>query len=577
MVQTAWNGIMGALQAVGDWINSVFGPSFRTFQALVTAVFQAIQILVMAWWKLWMVPILEGVQALLITLGGWFTWLYNNAVKPAFDFIVAIIKTQWAAMSAIFDLVVAGLKIVGGWFVQLYENFVKPQMDAVGAIVKLVWNNVVQPQFELFKAGLGLLGKAFEGAVSAIKTAWNMIQEIVKAPIRFVIETVLNGGLIKGFNWLSDKVGGPHIDNIPMPFATGGVLPGYSPGKDIHKFWSPTGGSLALSGGEAIMRPEFTKAMGGKAGIAKLNKLAMAGLLGSGSKKGNFASGGVHSFAGGGVIDWITSQASSAFSWVGDTASAIWKAFQDPAAYLKGLMPAVTSGGVMGQLATSAGSKVLEAVVTKVKALFTDFQAAYATTGGPVFAKMKEWVMAHLGLPYQWGANGPGAFDCSSFTQQASAAGGVSIPRTSEAQQAAARAIASAALKPGDLGFFGNPAHHVILNMGGGQWAQAPHTGAFTNIGPSSPDSFGATFARGGVFRPLVMDRGGVLPKGLSMVDNRTGSAEELRPPGGNMSVTIELNVDDLAKLHTLDDFLKMLDNARTAARKTQRSGKVNA
>ncbi|MEU9258976.1 hypothetical protein AB0D68_10865 [Streptomyces sp. NPDC048212] len=55
--------------------------------------------------------------------------------------------------------------------------------------------------------------------------------------------------------------------------ATGGVLPGYTPGQDVHVFSSPTAGELHLSGGEAIMRPEVTRAMGHEQ-INKLNQLA---------------------------------------------------------------------------------------------------------------------------------------------------------------------------------------------------------------------------------------------------------------------------------------------------------------
>lgn len=44
--------------------------------------------------------------------------------------------------------------------------------------------------------------------------------------------------------------------------ATGGIVPGYTPGRDVHRFTSETGGALDLSGGEAVMRPEFTRAVG---------------------------------------------------------------------------------------------------------------------------------------------------------------------------------------------------------------------------------------------------------------------------------------------------------------------------
>ncbi|WP_172171047.1 phage tail tape measure protein [Brevibacterium sp. CT2-23B] len=64
-----------------------------------------------------------------------------------------------------------------------------------------------------------------------------------------------------------------------LKFADGGVMPGYTPGRDVHQFYSPTAGNLHLSGGEAIMRPEWTRAMGGEAGVKAQNDAARQGRL----------------------------------------------------------------------------------------------------------------------------------------------------------------------------------------------------------------------------------------------------------------------------------------------------------
>lgn len=72
-------------------------------------------------------------------------------------------------------------------------------------------------------------------------------------------------------------------------YATGGVLPGWTPGRDVHRFYSPTGGRLDLSGGESIMIPQFTRAVGGPAGVARLNDLARRGEIAT----QRFAGGGV--------------------------------------------------------------------------------------------------------------------------------------------------------------------------------------------------------------------------------------------------------------------------------------------
>lgn len=119
----------------------------------------------------------------------------------------------------------------------------------------------------------------FKSAVDGIGTAWSRLQDVAKHPVKFLIETVFNDGLRKVWNNTAAKL--PGIKTIPamaVPkgFATGGILPGYTPGKDVHRFVSPTGGLLDLSGGEAIMRPEVTRAVG-RGGINALNAAARTG------------------------------------------------------------------------------------------------------------------------------------------------------------------------------------------------------------------------------------------------------------------------------------------------------------
>lgn len=85
-----------------------------------------------------------------------------------------------------------------------------------------------------------------------------------------------------------------------------------------------------------------------------------------------------------------------------------------------------------------------------------------------------------LGKPYSYGAEGPGAFDCSGLIQYVYNHVGISLPRTAAAQQAATTPTAKP--KPGDLVFYGTPAHHVGLYLGAGRMIAAPHTGAKVQI-----------------------------------------------------------------------------------------------
>jgi len=102
-----------------------------------------------------------------------------------------------------------------------------------------------------------------------------------------------------------------------------------------------------------------------------------------------------------------------------------------------------------------------------------------ATYTGPTSTQAQKAVAfayAQLGKPYQWGATGPGSFDCSGLVQAAWASAGVSIPRTTYEQWAALPHVSTSALEPGDL-LYMDGIGHVVMYVGDGQIIDAPQTG----------------------------------------------------------------------------------------------------
>ncbi|MGW9302037.1 NlpC/P60 family protein [Streptomyces cyaneofuscatus] len=84
-----------------------------------------------------------------------------------------------------------------------------------------------------------------------------------------------------------------------------------------------------------------------------------------------------------------------------------------------------------------------------------------------------------VGMPYVWGATGPGSFDCSGLTSWAFRQAGVNLPRTSQAQANAGTRINSlSALKPGDLVIMRTDLSHVGFYAGNGQILHSPKPGA---------------------------------------------------------------------------------------------------
>jgi cell wall-associated NlpC family hydrolase len=97
---------------------------------------------------------------------------------------------------------------------------------------------------------------------------------------------------------------------------------------------------------------------------------------------------------------------------------------------------------------------------------------------------------AQLGKPYQWGAQGPGAYDCSGLVWAAYAAAGVHIARTTYQWQQDGPAVPLSQIQPGDLLFYAGSdgtatsPGHVVMYLGGGQVIQAPHTGTDVQVDP---------------------------------------------------------------------------------------------
>ncbi|MFF5500552.1 NlpC/P60 family protein [Streptomyces roseolus] len=107
-----------------------------------------------------------------------------------------------------------------------------------------------------------------------------------------------------------------------------------------------------------------------------------------------------------------------------------------------------------------------------------------ARTPSRAGAEALRFAVDQLGKPYEWGAEGPEAYDCSGLTQRAWAAAGREIPRTSQEQWAELPRVALDELRPGDLVVYFPGATHVALYLGEGLVVQAPRPGARVKVSP---------------------------------------------------------------------------------------------
>ena len=89
------------------------------------------------------------------------------------------------------------------------------------------------------------------------------------------------------------------------------------------------------------------------------------------------------------------------------------------------------------------------------------------------------FALAQRGKPYRWGAEGPGAYDCSGLMWRAWQHAGVSIPRTAEGQRVGLPRVRGK-LRPGDLVIYrtnGPSRRHVAMVVSKGRMVEAPARG----------------------------------------------------------------------------------------------------
>lgn len=293
---------------------------------------------------------------------GMFKGLWKDHVKPDLQAWPKRIHDAWSVLSKLGKwLYDHSLGYVFNAFKNLWKDHIKPELGKWWDRIKTVLNplkdlakwaktHVLDPLLNMFKNFFGRNGhirNALDTGVGAIGKIWDKLKGLAGSPVRFLVETVYSKGIVPMVNAIPGLPKKWHLGAKSVPWATGGVLPGFTPGRDVHHFVSPTGGRLSLSGGEAIMRPEWTKAVGGPAEVARQNKLARRGALRAAANSVGVV--GDRQFYNGGVLRF-------------------------------------SQGGTLG------GGKVDKSVKG---------------------AQM--WARSQVGHPYQMGAVGPRAYDCSGF------------------------------------------------------------------------------------------------------------------------------------------------------------------
>jgi phage-related minor tail protein len=409
--------VIGAIIALGVALVVAYKKS-ETFRAIVQAAWAGIQAAASFAWNSVIKPVFAAVVSGLKTAGGWFVWLYENGVRPAWQGISAAVSVSWNWIKAhvLSPIKTFFTQTVPGWAVSLAGRVTgswRLLRDGVGVVWTWLKARVINPIKTFFTQtipGWGTTLKnrmvgAFDAARAGIKAAWDKIRGIARAPVAFIVNTVYSKGIVPVWNKVASAFGAPTLK--AMHFATGGVLPGYTPGRDVHL--------AALSGGEAVMRPEWTRAVG----PGYVNAMNAAARGGGVSAIRRMVGGGLPAFADGGIFGWVKGAASK--GWDLAKSGASWLKDGIKSSAMAGLNKIVRP--LIDKISGSASMyrSMISGVPKRMLTAIFDFsdkadkKLEAAGIGGGGYKKALSWARTQSGKRYQWGGNGNPSWDCSGF------------------------------------------------------------------------------------------------------------------------------------------------------------------
>jgi SLT domain-containing protein/phage-related protein len=229
-ISTAWGFIVGVFNAIVGFLSGPLHTAFSIWRQIVQTEFEIVRAVIVVAWAI--------ISKIFWSIVSWvrdrITTAFTNAktnLTLIWNAIASVIQYAWdhwfhPVFKAIADWVGPKLKTA---FDNAKTNLTTI-WNGIAGIFKAAYDKVIKPAFDtLSTAVTDTLPKAFGKGVDAIKTAWDKVKEYAKAPVKFVIDTVLNHGILAAFNSIAEKVldtaGAKkiHINSIPLPrgFARG--------------------------------------------------------------------------------------------------------------------------------------------------------------------------------------------------------------------------------------------------------------------------------------------------------------------------------------------------------------------
>ncbi|MFE6305041.1 hypothetical protein [Nocardiopsis sp. NPDC057823] len=577
-----WEGVKGVFSGLWTAVVAIFNGAVTLIKGILLALYQAI-----------IQPIVDLYNRI----------VGNSIIPDLVNGVVSWFQRLWAMGKAIFLALVTWViaKVVGfhqrivATIAALVSGFVAritSLRDRVRAIFAafVAWHiaQALRLRDRIVSAVTTLKDKmiaAFTRAKDGIKKVWDKLEEVARKPVKFVIRTVYNDGVVPLWNKVADKVPGlKKLSEMKLPkgFSRGGILPGRSSwrGGDTHL--------RPMREGEGVYVSEAMKDPYERARLHAVNRAAMSGrdlsqfrdvpLARSASDvaRGQPPLDSMDGYARGGIVgEWLSSKWDGIVGKVKEWATKPLNALRDR---LKG---DYSTGNNFEAIPYKMFAAWRDKILDRFKKADSDHAASMA--GGAAgwvglenasqrLQRAARWARNQAGKPYIWGGAGPRGYDCSGFTgaiENSIRGVGPYFRRYSthafrggSAPAGWVRGLKSpymVGITHAGVGHTSGTLMGVNVESRGsagvviGKHARGAHDRLYSSVygfAPVAGDQVAGTRGSGtggsSGREAAVFDNGGVLAPGLNLVNNRTGGPEELRRPehmGDHRTYTITVVV----------------------------------
>ncbi|MFC9973539.1 hypothetical protein ACFVH6_21860 [Spirillospora sp. NPDC127200] len=411
-IAASWGIIRPIFSAIAGAARAVVGVAFTVLSNVVKTAWILIQVAIKVAWTV-IRAIFTAIRTYInAVLAPVFRWLLNNVIKPVWSGIRSAISVAWTLIRGTWNGIKNFLSVTLGPAFRTFRTVASGAWSGLRSAISTVYTSGIKPVFDRLRGALSTVKSAFSTAVGAIKTSWDKLKSIAKAPVNFVIG-VYNKGIVGLVNKLADFAGvKTRLSAIPQ-LAAGGTLA--NPARMAPMM---TRGPMAIVGEGRPAHPEFViptdpkyrsraqglwaaagKHLGADAGpdrkwLSGRNRLGGEGMA--------FRRGGsLQAMAMGGIIgDFVEGVRNFTVGNVEKGARTLLD---------KVLGGTVPGSGVFRTVVAAIPGWIKDKLLGWIKSKVMSFG------GGPGFERGLAWAKTQDGKPYQWGGNGNPSWDCSGF------------------------------------------------------------------------------------------------------------------------------------------------------------------